>query len=85
MHYWRLASFLYHQPDISSTDSDTYSYLIFIAVAMVRSSFAISEKAGLLAGSVDQHFSISDLHAGSHQAGVSGRRVPFIIPAENER
>lgn len=52
---------------------------------MVRSSFAISEKVGLLVGSVDQHFSISDLHAGSHQAGVSGLKVPFIIPAEIAR
>lgn len=59
--------------------------MMFIAAAMVRSSFAISEKAGLLAGSVDQHFSISNFHAGSHQAGGSGRIVPFIIPAENAR
>jgi hypothetical protein len=49
---------------------------------MVRSSFAISEKAGLESGSDDQHLSINDLHVGSHQLGISGRRLPLIIPAE---
>jgi hypothetical protein len=49
---------------------------------MVRSSIAISEKAGLESGSDDQHLSINDLHVGSHQLGISGRRLPLIIPAE---
>lgn len=56
-----------------------------MAADMVRSSLEISEKAGLESGSDDQHLSISDLHAGSHQLGISGRRLPLIIPAENIR
>lgn len=55
---------------------------MFRAADMVRSSFAISEKAGLELGSDDQQLSINDLHAGSHQFGISGRRLPLIIPAE---
>ena len=56
---------------------------MFMAADMVRSSFAISEKAGLESGLDDQHLSINCLHAGSHQLGISGRRLPSIIPAEN--
>lgn len=55
---------------------------MFMAADMARSSFAISENAGLESGSGDQHLSINDLHAGSHQLGISGRRSPLIIPAE---
>lgn len=55
---------------------------MFRAADMVRSSIAISEKAGLESGSDDQHLSINDLHVGSHQLGISGRRLPLIIPAE---
>ena len=57
-------------------------HLMFMAADMARSSFAISEKGGLDLGSNDQHLSINDLHVGSHQLGISGRRLPFIIPAE---
>lgn len=56
-----------------------------MAADMVRRSFAISEKDGLESGSDDQHLSINDLHTGSHQLGISGRRFPLIIPAENIR
>lgn len=59
----------------------TACYLILFDAAIARSSFAISEKDGLEAGSVDQHLSINDLHAGSHQVGISGRRSSLIIPA----
>lgn len=58
-------------------------HLTFMATAMARSSFEISEKAGLEFGSDDQHLSINDLQLGSHQFGVLGRRVPLIMPAEN--
>lgn len=54
-----------------------------MAADMARSSFAISEKGGRESGSDDQHLSINDLHIGSHQLGISGRRLPLIIPAEN--
>lgn len=59
------------------------SYLMFMLADIVRSSFAISEKAGLDSGSDDQHLSISDFQAGSHQLGISGRRLPLIMPAED--
>lgn len=58
-------------------------HLMFMATAMARSSFEISEKAGLESGSDDQHLSINDLQLGSHQFGISGRRVPLMMPAEN--
>lgn len=53
-----------------------------MAADMVCNSLAISEKTGLESRSVDQHLSINDLHAGSHQLGILGRRVTLIIPAE---
>lgn len=53
---------------------------MFIDEAMALSSFAMSEKAGLAFGSDDQHLSIRDLHAGLHQFGISGRKLPLIIP-----
>lgn len=58
------------------------SHLMFMAAAMARSSFVISEKAGLELGSDDQHLSINDLQVGSHQLGILGPRLPFIMPAE---
>ena len=58
---------------------------MFIDADMARSSFAISEKAGLESGSDDQHRSINDLHVGSHQLGISGRRLPLIMPAEKNQ
>lgn len=45
-------------------------------------SFAISEKDGLKSGLDDQHLSFKNLHEGSHQFGISGRRLSLIIPAE---
>ena len=55
---------------------------MFRAADMVRTSFAISEKAGLELGSDDQQLSINDLHAGSHEFGFSDCMLPLIIPAE---
>ena len=49
---------------------------------MARSSVATSENDGRDLGSDDQHLSISDLHAGSHQLGISGLNVPLIIPSD---
>lgn len=62
-----------------------WCHLMFMAADIARNSFAISEKGGLDSGSDDQHLSINDLHVGSHQLGISGRRLPLIIPAENIR
>lgn len=58
---------------------------MFMVADMVRSSFEISEKDGLESGSGDQHFSVNDLHAGSHQVGISGRKLPLIIPAKTSK
>jgi hypothetical protein len=51
-----------------------------LAFAIALNSAAISTKEGLADGSVDQHLSINDFHAGSHQLGIAGRSVLFTIP-----
>lgn len=58
---------------------DIGCYLILIVPEMARNSLAISEKDGRDLGSGDQHLSISDLHAGSHQLGISGCSVPLTF------
>lgn len=52
----------------------------FKDASIARKVLAISEKVGLLVASAAQHFSINDLHAGSHDLGIVGRNVLFTMP-----
>lgn len=51
-----------------------------ITAAIFLNFWDVSENEGLDAGSEDQQLSIRDFHSGSHQVGILGRMVLFMMP-----